>query len=277
MSVVGFSLRLAGDVSSFTSSVLDQMKSAIAARAGVGPSAVELTVRAGSVIVGVSILTPLTTSASVQSAMASATSNSSSATAMLESVTGISVNVLTVVTSPTVTVVVSSPPAPAPSGSLFVALSVENQLIIAIAVGAGGFAVIAIVCCCFCYKCLRPRKPTTGASTMGIPDPFPRAMSAPDRVATVPVVVAVPAVRHGFSGAQQGQAARPTTRERASADFDQLVAMGFDPSKVAAALSQNRGDREKALNMLLSGASRISWSSADERGFEMDGGRVGHV
>ena len=102
-------------------------------------------------------------------------------------------------------------------------------------------------------------------------------MSAPDRVATVPVVVAVPTVRHGFSSAQQGQAARPTTRERASADFDQLVAMGFDPSKVAAALSQNRGDREKALNMLLSGASRISWSSADEKGFEMEGGRVGHV
>ena len=71
-------------------------------------------------------------------------------------------------------------------------------------------------------------------------------------------------------------ATRPTN-ELASADFDQLVAMGFDASKVAAALSQNRGDREKALNMLLSGASRISWSSADEKGFEMEGGRVGHV
>jgi hypothetical protein len=55
-------------------------------------------------------------------------------------------------------------------------------------------------------------------------------------------------------------ATRPTN-ELASADFDQLVAMGFDASKVAAALSQNRGDREKALNMLLSGASRISWGS----------------
>ena len=110
MSVVGFSLRLFGDVSSFTSSVLDQMKSAIAARAGVDPSAVELTVRAGSVIVGVSILTPLATSASVQSAMANATSSPSSATAMLANVTGVSINVLTVVTPPTVTAFAPSPP-----------------------------------------------------------------------------------------------------------------------------------------------------------------------
>jgi hypothetical protein len=110
MSVVGFSLRLFGDVSSFTSSVLDQMKSAIAARAGVGPSAVEVTVTAGSVIIGVSILTPLATSASVQSAMANATSSPSSATAMLANVTGVSINVLTVVTPPTVTAFAPSPP-----------------------------------------------------------------------------------------------------------------------------------------------------------------------
>ena len=114
MSAVGFSLRLAGDVSLFTSSVLDQMKSAIAARAGVGPSAVELTVTAGSVIVGVSILTPLATSASVQSTMATATSSPSSATAMLSNVTGVSINVLTVVTPPIVTAF-APPPPPAQS------------------------------------------------------------------------------------------------------------------------------------------------------------------
>jgi hypothetical protein len=114
MSVVGFSLRLAGDVSSFTSSVLDQMKSAIAARAGVGSSAVELTVTAGSVIVGVSILTPLATAASVQSTMATATSSPSSATAMLSNVTGFSINVLYVVTPPTVTAF-APPPPPAQS------------------------------------------------------------------------------------------------------------------------------------------------------------------
>ena len=145
MSAVGFSLRLAGDVSLFTSSVLDQMKSAIAARAGVGPSAVELTVTAGSVIVGVSILTPLATSASVQSAMASATSNSSSATAMLESVTGISVNVLTVVTSPTVTVVAPPTPAPPPvvdppSSNVSLIIAIVIGVILAIVVvGAGVF------------------------------------------------------------------------------------------------------------------------------------------
>ena len=162
MSVVGFSLRLAGDVSSFTSSVLDQMKSAIAARAGVGPSAVELTVRAGSVIVGVSILTPLATSASVQSAMASATSNSSSATAMLESVTGISVNVLTVVTSPTVTVV--APPTPAPPPVVDPPSS-NVLLIIAIVIGVI-LAIVVVGACVFVYrrnevqKMLRSSKPT---------------------------------------------------------------------------------------------------------------------
>ena len=145
MSVVGFSLRLDGDVSSFTSSVLDQMKSAIAARAGVDPSAVELTVRAGSVIVGVSILTPLATSASVQSAMASATSNSSSATTMLASVTGISVNVLAVVTSPTVTVVAPPPPAPplvveSPSTNVSLIIAIVVGVILAIVVvGSGVF------------------------------------------------------------------------------------------------------------------------------------------
>ena len=165
MSVVGFSLRLAGDVSSFTSSVLDQMKSAIADRAGVGPSAVELTVRAGSVIVGVSILTPLATSASVQSAMASATSNSSSATAMLTSV-GISANVLMVVTSPTVTVV--APPTPAPPPVVEPPSSNPSSnvsLIIAIVIGVI-LAIVVVGACVFVYrrnevqKMLRSSKPT---------------------------------------------------------------------------------------------------------------------
>jgi len=46
-----------------------------------------------------------------------------------------------------------------------------------------------------------------------------------------------------------------TRREQASADFDQLVAMGFGPDEVAAALAESGGERERALNMLL--ASRI--------------------
>ena len=114
MSVVGFALELGGDVSSFTPSVQDQMQSAIAAQAGVGPSAVELAISPGSVIVDVSIQTPTATAASVQSAMASATSGPSSATAMLTSVTGVSIVVLAVVTPPTIADV---PPPPPPSPS----------------------------------------------------------------------------------------------------------------------------------------------------------------
>ena len=112
MSVVGFALELAGDVSSFTPSVQAEISSAIAAQAGVDPSAVELTITPGSIIVGVSIQTYAATAASVRSAMASATSSPSSATAMLANVTGVPTTVLAVVTPPTVADV---PPPPPPS------------------------------------------------------------------------------------------------------------------------------------------------------------------
>eukprot|EP00900_Chrysochromulina_parva_P025971 jgi/Chrpa1/8007/Chrysochromulina_OHIO_Genome00017287-RA len=114
MSVVGFTLELAGDVSSFTPSVQTEMKSAIAARAGVDPSAVEVAVSPGSVIIDVSIQTTTVTATSVQSMMASATSSPSSATAMLASITGISIAVLAVVTPPFVADV-APPPPPQPS------------------------------------------------------------------------------------------------------------------------------------------------------------------
>jgi serine/threonine protein kinase len=115
MSVVDFALRLAGDVSSFTPSVRTEMKGAIAARAGVDPSAVMVTVTSGSVIVGVRILTPTVMATSVQSAMTSATSSPSSATAMLVSVAGVSIAVLAVVTQPIITNV--APPSPPPPSS----------------------------------------------------------------------------------------------------------------------------------------------------------------
>ena len=63
MSIVGFTLELDGDVSSFTPSVRTEMKSAIAVRAGVDPLAVELTISAGSVIADVSIQTYAVTAA----------------------------------------------------------------------------------------------------------------------------------------------------------------------------------------------------------------------
>ena len=115
MSLIGFTLEIAGDVSSFTSSVRTQVQGAIAARAGVGPSAVELTVTAGSVIVAVRIHTPTAMATSVQSAIASATSSPSSATTMLASVSGVSIAVLAVVTPPTLTNVAPPPPSPPPS------------------------------------------------------------------------------------------------------------------------------------------------------------------
>ena len=89
-----------------------EISSAIAAQASVGPSAVQLTISSGSVIVGVSIQTTTAAAASVQSTMAIATSSLSSATAMLASVTGIPIAVLAIVTPPTVADV---PPPPPPS------------------------------------------------------------------------------------------------------------------------------------------------------------------
>ena len=119
MSLVGFSLELAGDVSSFTPSVRTQVQGAIAARAGVDPSAVMVAVTSGSVIVGVRIYTPTAMATSVQLAMASATSSPSSATAMFASVTGVSIAVLAVVTPPIIANVAPPPPPPPSSPSLF--------------------------------------------------------------------------------------------------------------------------------------------------------------
>jgi C-terminal processing protease CtpA/Prc len=103
VSVVKFTLKLAGDVSSFTPSVQAEITYAIAAEAGVQPSAVEIAVTSGSVIVDVSIKTATATATSVQSKMASATSSPSSATAMLASVTGVSCAVIDVTKPATIT------------------------------------------------------------------------------------------------------------------------------------------------------------------------------
>jgi hypothetical protein len=135
MSVVGFTLRLAGDVSSFTPSVQSQIKLATAARAGVDPSAVELTISPGSVIVDVRILTLTATAALVQSAMATAISTPSSATAMFASVTGVSIAVQGIVASPTIANVAPPPPALAvdeTSGSIGIIIGVIVGVILAL-------------------------------------------------------------------------------------------------------------------------------------------------
>ena len=95
-SVVAFTLKLAGDVSSFTPSVQAEIAHAIAAEAGVQPSAVEVAVTSGSVIVNVCIHTPTPTAASLQATMASATSSPSSATAMLASVSSVPCTVIAI-------------------------------------------------------------------------------------------------------------------------------------------------------------------------------------
>jgi len=120
MSVISFTLKCAGDISTFASSVQTEIAYEIAAQAGVQPSAVEVTVTSGSVIVDAKIRTPTATATSVLSKMADATSSASSATAMLMKVTGIEIAVLAIVHPATLTAeqmrmgpsMVSPPPSP---------------------------------------------------------------------------------------------------------------------------------------------------------------------
>ena len=146
MRVVDFALRLAGDVSSFTLSVRTEIKSAIAARAGVNASAVMVTVTSGSVIVDVRIQTPTAMATSVQSAMASATSSLSSTTAMLASVTGVSITVLAVVTPPIVANVQPSPPPPPPQRPPDALNSADGGAITILAIAVPA-ALLALLCC----------------------------------------------------------------------------------------------------------------------------------
>ena len=158
MSVIEFAIRLAGDVSSFTPSVRAEMQSAIAAWAGVEPSAVMVTVTSGSVIVGVRIQTPTTMATSVQSTMASATSSLSSATTMLASVTGVSIAVLAVVTAPIVANIVPPPPPPPqrPPGASNSAGAdrdegAPNTILILVIVGV--LAAVLVLLCCLAMVC----------------------------------------------------------------------------------------------------------------------------
>ena len=144
MSVIQFSLELAGDVSSFTPSVQAEIRSATAGRAGVDLSAVELTISPGSVIVGVRILTPTATADSVQSTMANVTSSPSSVTAMFASVTGVSIAVLAVVTSSTIANV-APPPPPLLAGAVAVETSGSFGIIIGVLVGVIIALVLALV------------------------------------------------------------------------------------------------------------------------------------
>jgi len=140
MSVVAFVLELAGDVSSFSLDVREQMKRAIAGRAGVDPSAVTVTVTSGSVIADVRIWTPTATANSVHSAMVSATSTLNSANAMFANVSN--VTVITIRTSPTVA-------AYTPPSEDYQKDGLGVGIIIAIAIGAS--VATLVVLCIFYY------------------------------------------------------------------------------------------------------------------------------
>jgi len=182
MSVVDFALELAGDVSSFTPSVRAEMKSAIAARAGVDPSAVELTVTSGSVIVGVRILTPTVMATSVQSAMASATSNSSSATALLASVTGVPITVLAVVTPPTATADVAPPPPPSPNAPFVISagageMNISSSPLVIASLAVSAALLCGLVICCTAIVCWWMRRRAVELRRQDVND-WPRNTSA---------------------------------------------------------------------------------------------------
>jgi hypothetical protein len=176
MSVVRFTLELAGDVSSFTPSVQAQIQGVIAALAGVDPSAVYVTISPGSVIIDVRIQTYAVTAALVQSTMASATSSPSSATLMLANVTGVSITVLAVVTPPVVANI-SPPPPPSPSPpsstDALAASAVETSGSMGIIIGAV-VGVIAVVCACIGVAIVLRRKRSRRPKQRGsVQDPSP--------------------------------------------------------------------------------------------------------
>ena len=163
--MVKFTLELAGDVSLFTPSVQAQILGVIAALAGVNPSAVELTISPGSVIIDVRIQTYAGTAALVQSTIASATSSPSSATLMLANVTGVSITVLAVVTPPFVANISPPPPrSPSPpttmppsSTDALAASAVETSGSMGIIIGAV-VGVIAVVGACIGVAIVLRRK-----------------------------------------------------------------------------------------------------------------------
>jgi hypothetical protein len=181
MSVVKFTLELAGDVSSFTPSVQAQIQVVIAALAGVDPSAVDVTISPGSVIIDVRIQTYAVTAALVQSTMASATSSPSSATLMLANVTGVSITVLAVVTPPFVADISPPPPrSPSPpttmppsSTDALAASAVETSGSMGIIIGAV-VGVIAVVGACIGVAIVLRRKRSRRPKQRGsVQDPSP--------------------------------------------------------------------------------------------------------
>jgi len=136
----------------FTESVTAEIAAAIAHRAGVEPSAVQVVVSAGSVILHVEILTLTASSSAVLATMAAATSDASQASAMLSSVTSVPIVVLAIPVAPSIVALsppgAAAPPADGSSGGG----SSSTGLIIGIVVGA-----VALICLAVCLKCFWSR------------------------------------------------------------------------------------------------------------------------
>ena len=90
------------------------------------------------------------------------------------------------------------------------------------------------------------------AERTALDDPFPQSAvpSSAPIAATSAVPSAVP-TSTSCDAASSPAASPLSSRERASADFDQLVSMGYEAASVAAALADNGGSRERALYALL--------------------------
>ena len=171
MSLVKFTLELAGDVSSFSPSVQAQIQGVIAALAGVNPSAVVLTISPGSVIIDVRIQTYAVMAALVQSTMASATSSPSSATLMLANVTGVSIAVLAVLTPP---IVADISPPPPPSIDVFEGLvdfALETSGSMGIIIGAVVSGIAALGACIGVAIVLRHKRSRRAKQRGGVQDP----------------------------------------------------------------------------------------------------------
>ena len=113
--LVAFELTVSGEPSEYPAQVLRQIATVFAQSAGVEASAVTVTVRAGSVILDVSVATHTADVPRVQSAISQSIETPSAATAALAGVTNAQGTPLTVTQSSAVLTVANTPPVLPPA------------------------------------------------------------------------------------------------------------------------------------------------------------------
>jgi len=114
--LVAFELTVSGEPSEYDAQVLRQIATVVAQSAGVDTSAVTVTVRAGSVVLDISVATHTADAPRVQSAISQSIATPSAATAALVGVTTAQGSPLTVTQSSAVLTIANTPPTlpPAP-------------------------------------------------------------------------------------------------------------------------------------------------------------------